>query len=255
MRTIKGIRIIFEDQDLIVLEKSVGVLTCETRRGGEYTVESALSDYVRKGQSKSRRRVYLVQRLDRETSGVMMVAKSEDVQEYFRSNWNEITEKTYLARVVGQMESDHGVFESYLAEDPRTLKVHSVPGPQQQGAKFARTEWSVLPDPFAGGRVRAYENTTLVEAKLHTGRKNQIRVHFAEAGHPVLGDAKYFAPGAQRPQAPKRGGRLCLHALRLAFVHPRTRERMEFSTPAPDFAALRCSRPEGAFHKGNGLHQ
>ncbi len=250
VRTIKGIRIIFEDQDLIVLEKSVGVLTCETRRGGEYTVEAALSDYVRKGQSKSRRRVYLVQRLDRETSGVMMVAKSEDVQEYFRSNWNEITEKTYLARVVGQMESDHGVFESYLAEDMRTLKVHSVSGPQQQGAKFARTEWRVISDPFAGSR--AYANTTLVEAKLHTGRKNQIRVHFAEAGHPVLGDAKYSAPGAQRPRAPKRGERLCLHALRLAFVHPRTRERMEFSTPAPDFAALRRSRPQEALLMGTG---
>ena len=240
MRSIKGIRIIYEDADLIVVEKAAGLLTCETRMGGEYTVESALGDYVRKGQSKSRRRVYLVQRLDRETSGVMMVAKSEDVQEYFRSNWNEITEKTYVARVAGRMESEHGVFESYLAEDPRTLKVRSVPPGKADGAKFARTAWRVLPDPLADGRVRAYDNTTLVEVKLHTGRKNQIRVHFSEAGHPVLGDPKYTAPGEKAQGGkPRRGDRLCLHALKLVFVQPRTRERMEFSTPAPDFAAPR----------------
>jgi len=248
VRTIRGIKIIFEDNDLIVLEKSVGLLTCETRRGGEYTVESALTDYVRKGQSKSRRQVYLVHRLDRETSGVMMVAKSEEVQEYFRSNWNEITEKTYLARVVGKMDSEHGVFESYLVEDPRSLKVHSVPSAQSANAKFARTEWRVLPDPLAG--LRAYGGTTLVEARLHSGRKNQIRVHFAEAGHPVLGDAKYFAPGEQPPRSAKHGMRLCLHSLSLAFVHPRTGERMEFSSAAPDFAAP-AARRAGDGRKGH----
>lgn len=238
MRTIKGIRIIYEDQDLIVVEKDVGLLTCETRRGGEYTVESALNDYVRKGQSKSRRRVYLVQRLDRETSGVMMVAKSEAVQEHFRSKWNEITEKTYVARVVGKMDADSGTFESFLAGDPASMKVHSVPPDKADGAKFARTQWRVVPDPYDGMRARAYEGTSLVEVKLHTGRRNQIRVHFSEAGHPVLGDPKYGATGEKTHGGrPKRGARLCLHALRLAFVHPRTGERVEFSTPPPDFAA------------------
>ena len=240
VRKIRGIRIIFEDRDIIVVEKSVGLLTCETRRGGEYTVESALTDYVRKGQAKSSKRVYLVHRLDRETSGVMMVAKSEEVQEYFRSRWNEITEKTYLARVAGRMESESGVFESYLLEDESSLKVHSV-APSVAGAKFARTEWRTIPDPLAAARPRDFAGTTLVEVKLHTGRKNQIRVHFAEAGHPVVGDAKYSAPGALPPRRPKRGGRLCLHALSLAFVHPHTGERMEFSTPAPDFAALHAA--------------
>ena len=142
-----------------------------------------------------------------------------------------------------KMDGEHGVFESYLVEDPRSLKVHSVPSAQSGNAKFARTEWRALPDPLAGSR--AYLGTTLVEARLHTGRKNQIRVHFAEAGHPVLGDTKYFAPGAQPPRPAKRGGRLCLHSLSLAFVHPRTGERVEFSTPPPDFAAPAARRQEG----------
>ena len=112
----RGIRIIHEDPDVIVIEKAAGILSCATRRGGnEYCVESVLTDYVRKGQAKSRKRVYLVHRLDRETSGVMMVAKTPEVQEYFRSNWNDLTEKTYLARVEGRLAEKEGVFESYLA--------------------------------------------------------------------------------------------------------------------------------------------
>ena len=243
MRSIRGIRILFEDDAVIVLEKSAGVLACGTRRGEGYSVESALADYVRKGQRKSSKCVFLVHRLDRDTSGVMMVAKTPDVQEYFRSRWNEITEKRYLARVVGRMECERGVFESYLAEDARTLKVRSV-APSAEGAKFARTEWRVLPDPLAG--LRSYAGTSLVEARLHTGRKNQIRVHFAEAGHPVFGDSKYCPPGMEMPRAARQGGRLCLHALSLAFVHPLTGERMEFSTPAPGFAAPAAPRGTGS---------
>ena len=219
---LRGLVILHEDDALIVVEKSEGLLTCATRRGEACTVESQLTDYVRKGQARSRKCVYLVHRLDRETSGVMMVAKTEAVQEYFRSSWNEITEKTYLARVVGIMPQDEGVFESYLADDPRTLKVRSVAAtPPPPNAKFARTRWRVL--SATSGRFP----TSLVEVKLHTGRRNQIRVHFAEAGHPVLGDAKYGRGG---------GGRLCLHALELAFIHPLTKERVAFSASRPSFA-------------------
>ena len=101
----RGLSILHEDPDVIVVEKAAGILSCATRRGGEeYSVERALTDYVRKGQAKSRKCVYLVHRLDRETSGVMMVAKSPEVQEYFRANWNDITEKTYLACVHGHFE-------------------------------------------------------------------------------------------------------------------------------------------------------
>lgn len=212
----RGIKIVFEDDDVIVLEKAVGLLSQSTRRGGEDSVESLLSDYVRKGQWKSRKCVYLVHRLDRETSGVMMVAKSEAVQDYFRTNWAETTSKTYLALVEGEFASDSGVFESRLVEN-EDFFVHSVRTPGV--GKYARTEWR---------KLSCRRGLTLVQAALKTGRKNQIRVHFREDGHPVVGDAKY---GHGR-----RGDRLCLHSWRLSFVHPRTHETMEFETPLPDFA-------------------
>lgn len=214
---LRGIRILHEDPDVIVVEKSAGVLSCATRRGGEYTVEDALTDYVRKGQAKSRKCVYLVHRLDRETSGVMMVAKSAEVQEYFRSGWNELTEKTYLARVHGHLGEREGSFESYLAEDQNTLNVRSVKNPKF--GKYAKTLYRELSED--GG-------TSLVEVRLKSGRKNQIRVHFAESGHPVVGDTRYGQDGR---------GPLLLHAWRLAFIHPHTRKRMAFETGVPRFAA------------------
>lgn len=215
-RNMRGIAIIHEDPDVIVVEKAAGVLTCAVRGGRGYTLEDALNDYVRKGQAKSRRRIYLVHRLDRETSGVMMVAKTEAVQEYFRSDWNQLTEKTYLARVSGRMPEGDGVFESLLWEDPATLKVCSVKDSRR--GKPSRTEFNVL---------SATDSSSLVEVRLKTGRKNQIRVHFSENGHPVLGDAKYGKG--------ERGG-LCLHAWRLAFIHPHAGKRMEFETSRPVFA-------------------
>ena len=220
--TIRGIRILHEDDDVIVIEKEAGVLTQETRRDaflrdGEHSVEGALGDWVRKGQARSSKRVYLVHRLDRETSGVMMVAKTETVQAWFRDNWSELTEKTYLARVAGKMETPTGVFESYLREDEKTLKVRSIKNPDF--GKYARTEWKVLSEE---------RGTSLVEVALKTGRKNQIRVHFSEAGHPVLGDAKYGVRGSAR--------QLCLHAWKFTFVHPRTKERMTFETKPPIWA-------------------
>ena len=215
-RRLRGISILHEDPDVIVIEKASGILSCATRRGGEeYCVESALTDYVRKGQSRSRKCVYLVHRLDRETSGVMMVAKTPEAQEYFRANWNDLTEKTYLARVYGHFEDKEGEFESYLAENPKTLMVHSVKDPAH--GKLARTLYRVLSEK--GG-------TSLVEVQLKSGRKNQIRVHFAEAGHPVVGDARY---GHDR-------GPLLLHAWRLAFVHPHSGKRLAFETERPAFA-------------------
>ena len=214
-RQIRGLKILHEDTDVIVIEKAAGVLTCATRRGCEHTVEDALNDYVRKGQLRSRKQVYLVHRLDRGTSGVMMVAKTPEVQEYFRSGWNELTEKTYLARVHGTLDAKEGVFESYLAEDPKTLRGRSVRNPQY--GKYDSTEYAVLSEN--GG-------TTLVEVRLKSGRKNQIRVHFSENGHPIVGDSRY---GRDRAA-------LMLHSWKLAFMHPRTGEKMFFETQKPPFA-------------------
>ncbi len=220
-RKIRGLRIVFEDDDLIVIEKEAGILTCSTRmrRIEEYSVEAALTDYVRKGQTRSTKRVYLVHRLDRETSGVMMVAKSPEVQDYFRSNWNDVTTKIYLARVMGAFSKQAGVYESYLAEDDKTKRVYSVTNPEK--GKFSRTEWEV---------VSADKQTTLMKVTLKSGRKNQIRVHFSEAKHPIVGDTKYGLKSC------KKNERLCLHAWRLSFIHPRTKNEMTFDTPLPLFA-------------------
>ena len=215
-----GIRILHEDPDVIVIEKPAGLLVQALRHGREPSVEAILTDYLRKGQWKSNKQAYLVHRLDRETSGVMMVAKTEAVQDYFRSNWNELTEKTYLVRVEGTLAADHGVLESYLYEDA-DLFVRSTP--DKTKGKFARTEWRVVGTDHAAGT----DPTTLVEAVLKTGRKNQIRVQFADIGHPVVGDAKY-GHGT-------RGQPLCLHAWKLKFVHPHTRRPLSFESPPPAY--------------------
>ena len=237
--------VLFEDDDLIVIDKPAGLLTTHTKlagraaRASQLTAENILNDYVRKGQLKSRKRVWLVHRLDRDTSGVMMFAKSEEIAEKFRADWANLTEKTYLARVEGIIAEESGVFESHLLEDPdgyrvRSIKVNlgsisqssnhpirqSVNPPIRQSVnppirqpRYARTEWR---------RLSVKSGTTLVEVKLKTGRKNQIRVHFSEAGHPVVGDVKYGG---------KRADRLHLHAKSLRFRHPRTGEWLEFSSP------------------------
>ena len=216
--------ILYEDRDVIVIDKPAGMLTTHTRAKETNTAEEWLNDHVRKGQARSRRHVWLVHRLDRETSGVMMFAQTEEVAEAFRADWNNLTEKTYVARVEGELAEEKGVFESWLREDADGYKVRSVSRGQQAHdgkrgrrtgdgtAKLARTEWR---------KISTCEGTTLVEVTLKSGRKNQIRVHFSEAGHPVIGDVKY---GGQK------ASRLYLHSARLRFKHPHTGQWLEFSS-------------------------
>lgn len=213
-------RILHEDKDVIVIDKPAGLLSTHTRlygrtaRESQSTAENLLNDYIRKGQARSRKRVWLVHRLDRETSGLMIFAKSEETAEYFRSDWNNLTEKTYLARVKGRLAAESGVFDTYLKEDSDGYRVRSVAN-DVKGAKRAVTEWRCL--SFSKG-------VSLVEIKLKSGRKNQIRVHFSEAGHSVVGDVKYG--GGKAP-------RLYLHSTSIAFRHPFTGERLEFTSPMP----------------------
>ena len=205
--------ILYEDNDLIVIDKPAGMLTTHTRAKETNTAEEWLNDYVRKGQMKSRKHVC-----------VMMFAKTERVAEAFRANWNELTEKTYVARVEGVLEEEKGVFESWLREDDDGYKVRSVSAPSSvfrqkskglRQPKLARTEWR---------RLSTCDGTTLVEVSLKSGRKNQIRVHFSEAGHPVVGDVKY---GGQK------ASRLYLDSLRLRFRHPHTGEWMAVDHLSP----------------------
>ena len=200
-----------------MIDKPAGLLTTHTRvvgraaRESQPTAENILNDWVRKGQAKSRARVWLVHRLDRETSGVMMFAKSEALADQIRDNWNALTEKRYVARVEGELAEESGVMESYLRDDPRTMKVSSVADPRD--GKLARTEWK---------RLSVGRGTTLVEVTLKSGRKNQIRVHFSEAGHPVVGDVKYGA---------RKANRLCLHSTELVFRHPLTGKTFRWISP------------------------
>ena len=219
--------ILFEDRDLIAIDKPAGLLTTHTKlqgrtaREAQPTAENFLNAYVRKGQSRSSKRVYLVHRLDRETSGVMMFAKDERLADAIRERWNELTEKTYVARVEGEIAESEGVFESYLLEDADGYKVRSVAVPSSltrsssgsrdvRVPKLARTEWK---------KLSSAHGTTEVEVRLKSGRKNQIRVHFSEAGHPVVGDVKYGA---------KKADHLYLRSVRLVFTHPFTHRRYEF---------------------------
>lgn len=206
--------ILYEDRDLIVIDKPAGLLTTNTQlvgraaREAQPTAENFLNAYVRKGQARSSKRVFLVHRLDRETSGVMMFVKDERLSELIRAKWNELTEKTYVATVEGELAEESGVFESFLKEDDDGYRVRSV----SSGGKFSRTEWKRLSS--GSGRTR-------VEVSLKSGRKNQIRVHFSEAGHPVVGDVKYGAK--------KNSFGLALRSVKLVLIHPLTGKSLAFS--------------------------
>ena len=210
----RGLDILHEDRDIFVVNKAPGVLTTGTRRDEAFTAENVLNQYVRKGCACSRKQVYLVHRLDRETSGVLLFAKTAEAQQRLKDNWRA-NEKLYLALVHGHLSQRQGVFSSYLAEN-EDLYVFSANDPAL--GKFSQTEYVVIKETPA---------LSAVKIRLLTGRKNQIRVHFTEAGHPVVGDPKYGRDVVCRE-------RLCLHAKSIAFDHPFSGRRLFFDTPVPD---------------------
>ena len=215
----RGIKILFEDADLLIIEKPAGMLSVPARYEPDKNALSLMTHFVRKGNQKSKKELFAVNRLDRETSGILAFAKSFSFREKLHEAWNE-AEKIYLAVADGAVEPDSGVIESWLAED-ENYRVHSVPAPGENApagrARFAATRYEVL---------RRTPRYTVLDVYLLTGRKNQIRVHFAEKGHPLLGDKMYG-----RGNAP----RLALHARKFSFTHPRTRERIEIESPVPEF--------------------
>jgi len=210
----RGLEILHEDRDLFVVEKAPGVLTTGTRRDEAFTAENVLTDYLRKGCARSSKHVYLVHRLDRETSGVLLFAKTEEAQQRLKDNW-KTTEKFYLAAVRGHLNEKRGLLSSYLAEN-EDLYVFSVDDPSQ--GKLSQTAYAV---------IKETSSLSFLKIKLLTGRKNQIRVHFAETGHPVVGDPKYGRNDPFRE-------RLCLHAISIAFNHPHSGQRLFFDTPIPE---------------------
>ena len=212
-RAIRGIEILHEDRDILVVYKDVGVLSTALRDPREFSAEGALTRYLRKGAARSSKCAYPVHRLDRETSGVMIFAKTAEAQAALKDNWKG-NEKIYLAAVWGRPAEMRGTLTSYLAED-EDLFVRSVGGPQE--GKLSQTAYEVVAEA---------PTMSLLKINLLTGRKNQIRVQFAEAGHPVVGDPKY---GRGEPFRE----RLCLHAKSIAFNHPHNGRRMLFDTEPP----------------------
>ncbi|AQG78962.1 RluA family pseudouridine synthase [Spirosoma montaniterrae] len=209
----RGLTLLHEDHNLLIINKHAGLLSMATDKGNERTAYSILSDYVKKQNPKNK--IFIVHRLDRETSGVMVFARSEEVQRLMQESWNATTkQRTYLALVEGVPEPPAGTITSYLRES-KALIVYSSQNPE--GGQLAVTNYSVQ---------KAANGYALLKLELETGRKNQIRVHMQDLGHPIAGDAKY---GATTDPI----GRLGLHAEVLAFDHPVTGQAMRFDAPTP----------------------
>ncbi|MBP5319283.1 MAG: RluA family pseudouridine synthase [Paludibacteraceae bacterium] len=207
------IKLLYEDDVIVVIEKRAGFLSVGTDREKEKTVYHVLNQYMK--AQKRQGRIYVVHRLDRDTSGLMLFAKTEEAQQTLQKNWNDmVIERSYIAVVEGAMETPSGEIRSYLTED-KQMRMHS--SPTDNGGQLAVTRYECQ---------RVNKNYSLLRLQLETGRKNQIRVHMQSIGHPVSGDKKY---GGQTSPAK----RLCLHAATLKFVHPVTRKPMSFVLPVP----------------------
>lgn len=208
-----GIKILFEDEYLIVIEKAAGLLSISTSGEKERTAYSMLSRYVK--SSDPGKHVFVLHRLDRETSGVMMFSKSQEVQATMQNNWREmVLQRTYTVIVEGKVEKTEGSISSHLLES-KAMKVHTTQ--KKEEGQLAVTFFKM---------IKQLKNYAMMEVTLETGRKNQIRVHMEELGNPVAGDKKY---GAKTNPLQRLG----LHASLLIFKHPITRETMKFESPVP----------------------
>ncbi len=206
------VKIVYEDRWLVVVEKNIGILSMAAGHSS-LNVKSVLDNYFSK--SRQRCRAHVVHRLDRDTSGLMVYAKDMETEQIFERNWHDIVyDRRYVAVISGEMENEGGIVANWLKDNKAYVTYSS---PVDNGGKYAVTHYHVLD--------RTTEHS-LVEFKLETGRKNQIRVHTADMGQPVCGDVKYG--NGDDPLH-----RLCLHAFLLCFTHPVTGERMEFETPVP----------------------
>ena len=248
----QGLKIVFEDDWLIVVEKPSGLLTMATDKGREVTAYSMLFDYVcecaqqggktpargagQRGRGAQCRcpqeqpRIFIVHRLDRDTSGLLVFAKDEETKRALMDNWEDaVQERRYVAILEGQIESEEGYIETWMYENQKSLMVHCYEmRPGDTPAKPPRKDWK-----YASSHCRKVKELSIegkpyteVEFNLETGRRNQIRVHSQYIGHPIAGDKKYGA--LTNPI-----GRLALHAQGLAFIHPWTGKVMKFTAKRP----------------------
>ena len=207
------VELVYEDEHILVINKGYGVLSMGTDTKKDGTAYSIMREYVK--YHDPRAKVFIVHRLDRDTSGLMMLAKTMEAKDNMQHNWNNmVINRKYVAVVEGIVEQESGVVKSYLAENSQ-FEVYSTEDPSK--GQLAITRYK---------RLKAGGGYSLMEVELDTGRKNQIRVHMKDLGHPIVGDRKYGA--AHSPI-----NRLALHAQTLRFVHPITKQEMNFTTPIP----------------------
>lgn len=208
-----GLRVLFEDKDIIVVDKEAGLLSVSSPQETELTAYRQLTDYVRASNSHSR--IYVVHRLERDMSGVMLFAKNEAAQEALKNAWQDTVEdRQYAAVVEGIVRKPEGTVTSWLKEN-KALKMYSSRIPND--GEHAVTHYKLL---------QANRQNSLLQIHLDTGIKNQIRAHMQDIGHPIAGDKKY---GAET----KTIHRLGLHAQSLTFDHPGTGQSMRFESPIP----------------------
>ncbi len=206
------VKIIYEDKHIIVVEKATGILSMAAT-AKQFCVKTILDEYFARRHFKCT--AHVVHRLDRDTSGLLIYAKSIEVERILEENWqNIVTDRRYIAVLNGKMEQEGGTVRSWLKDNKAYITYSSA---TDNGGKYAITHYR---------RLQTNDQYSLVELKLETGRKNQIRVHMKDLGLPVIGDDKY-GNGANPIK------RLALHAYRLRFIHPVTSELMDFETPFP----------------------
>ncbi|MFD1928425.1 RluA family pseudouridine synthase [Sporosarcina siberiensis] len=210
---IEGVTILHEDDDIIVINKNAGILSVASEREKEFTAYRQITEYVKRLNPKNR--IFVVHRLDKATSGIMLFAKSEKVQQALQNTWSDtVKERMYTALVEGNIKKTEGTISSWLTENS-SFKVYS--SPVDNGGQHAITHYK---------KIQSNKNFSLLEVQLETGRKNQIRVHLEEIGHPVAGDKKYGSTGN-----PLR--RLGLHATALSLIHPKTGKLVRYTADVP----------------------
>lgn len=206
------LRIAYEDQYLFVVEKKAGII-CHSPNPDEETIQSILNQYLEKSHQKCH--AHTVHRLDRDTSGLLLFAKDKKIALKFEENWKDtVYDRRYVALVHGEMVKQEGTISSWLKDNAKFVTFSSK---SDNGGKFAVTHYKL---------IKVSNGYSLVELKLDTGRKNQIRVHLQDIGFPVVGDPKYG-------DGDDKIGRLGLHAYKLCFIHPVTGQDLKFETAIP----------------------
>lgn len=209
----KKLDLVYEDKELLVINKPAKLLTISTEKEKYRTLYHEASEYIKKQNPHNK--IFIVHRLDKDTSGIVVFSKNENLKHVLQENWEKLAiEREYIAIVEGNVKQSKGIIKNYLKET-KTFQVFDTKNPKT--GKLAITEYQVL------DKNNAY---SLLKIHIKSGRKNQIRVALSSIGHPIVGDKKYFSK--KNPY-----GRLALHANRLVLIHPRTKKELTFLTKIP----------------------